>query len=91
MKTTILKRITDNYGNIYLELSKIVLDNGFTEYWLTESYPSSSRVQIKISGVVDSRKEATQAFYDSYEEAIEDGLIEEKEIIIYRFQKDLNN
>ena len=93
MKPIILKQITDQTRarSVFLELSKIVLDNGFVEYWLTESYPESDMVEVNLSGIVHSRKEAVKAFYDSYKEAIEDGLIEEKEIIIYRFQKDLNN
>ena len=91
MKTIILKRITDKAGNVYLELSKIVLDNGFEEYWLTESYPKSDVSQIKLQESFNSKKEGIKAFYDSYKEAKEDDLIEDKEILIYKFQKDLND
>ena len=92
MEPIILKRITDKHGNVLLELSKIVIDNGFVAYWLTEHYPESDMVEIELTnGIVRSRKGAVKAFYDSYKEAKEDGLIEDSEILIYKFQKDLND
>ena len=91
MKPIILKRITNKHGDVYLELSKIVLDNGVTEYQLTENYPGWSELILQPEWHIHSKKEAIKAFYDSYEDAIEDCLIEDSEVIIYKFQKYLND